>query len=213
MPNVSTTTDQALPDDYQPLPGTPFGILLVGALGWLVAVCGLILLPWAFPGAAPTTIGSHLLRFSISITDETTLAAIVRHGLDVLPYLIVVLVPLSLVLAMGWRRARSGVKALTILGLLGIPYAIGLALEFGPMLFLIGCILIAVSGWLGWSLPVVRYDQTAYSTPIAQPGTPMAVPFDSSELADGEPLSSPSATIDQPGYTGEETNQPVEFKF
>jgi len=174
-----SSTDQGLPDDLPPLPGMPFGILLVSALGWLFAITGLIALPWPLPGTPPTSSGSHLLRFATPIPNEAPLAAIIRHGSDVLPYAIILVVPLSMVLATGWRRSRLAVRLLTIFGLLGVIYAIGVALQFGPMVFIVGCIMIATSGWLGWSLPVVSYTPPIMARTSDQPyNEPMAVPSD-----------------------------------
>ncbi len=206
--------DQALPDDPPPDASIPIGVLIIGALGWLVMVVGLLILPWPLPGAQPTVAGTQLSRLFTSVPDEGVLLAVTRRLIDVIPYIFLILVPIFLVLAAG-RRTRSAARGLAVVGVLGVLYALGMALYFGPMIYISGFLLITVSGLLALGLPPAIARSTGHlPAPLASesealpvfavPARPESLPEpipehfasdpDSSDLTDSQaqPVVTPS---------------------
>ena len=141
--------DQALAGDSLAIPGVSFGVLIIGAIGWLLAAIAVVGLPWPMPGAQPTVSGPVLDRLMVSIPDEPLATAIARHIVDLGPFVLLIAAPIALVVAAG-RRTRRAATALAIIGLFGIMYAAGMALYLGGMVAVGGFILIFISGLLGW---------------------------------------------------------------
>ena len=159
---------QALPTDPPALAGVPLGVLIVGAFGWLLSAIAIIVLPWPMPGAQPTIFAALLRRLIVTIPDEDALSALARHFVDLLPFAALVLIPICLVLAAGRRQSRGAVRALALIGLLGVLYSLSMALYVAGSCALIGFLVVLTSGVIGaesWTR--ARYDPSA-RVPMAE---------------------------------------------
>ncbi len=195
--------DQALAGDSLAIPGVSFGVLIVGAIGWLLAAIAVVGLPWPMPGAQPTVSGPVLDRLIVSVPDEPLVTAIARHIVDLGPFVLLIAAPIALVVAAG-RRTRRAATALAIIGLLGIIYAAGMALYIGGMVAVGGFILIFISGLLGWGTWVA--PQKALSTSAnAFENEPLNPPTDISTASGSDEI--PINTIANPIPDSE--NQPM----
>ena len=162
-----TERDQALADDPLAVPGVSFGVLIIGAIGWLLAAIAVVGLPWPMPGAQPTVNGPVLDRLMASVPDEPLMTAIARHIVDLGPFVLLIAVPIALVVAAG-RRTRRAATALAIIGLLGIIYAAGMALFIGGMVAVCGFVLIFISGLLGWGTWVATPKASQAAAPVLE---------------------------------------------
>ncbi|MHB8627649.1 MAG: hypothetical protein ACYDBJ_15555 [Aggregatilineales bacterium] len=167
---------QALADDPLAIPGVSFGVLIIGAIGWLLAAIAIVGLPWPMPGAQPTVSGPVLQRLLASVPDEPTLTAIARHIVDLGPFVLLFAAPIALVVAAG-RRTHRAASALAIIGLLGIIYAAGMALYLGAMVAVCGFVLIFISGLLGWGTWIAPRETQTFDVPtITDENAPMSNP-------------------------------------
>jgi hypothetical protein len=169
---MNDRSDQALRDDPPALPGVPLGVLIVGALGWLLSAIAVVAMPWPMPGAQPSIFGALLRRLIVSIPDEDTLSAISRHIVDLLPFVALVLIPIFLVLATGRRQSHNAVRGLAVIGVLGVLYSLSMALYVGGSCAVIGFVIVMTSGLIGsgaWTKGALKTSNVTLSD------SPMAV--------------------------------------
>jgi len=195
---LNAQNDQALRDDPPALPGVPLGVLIIGALGWLLSAIALVVLPWPMPGAQPTIFGAFLRRLVVSIPDEDVFSALTRHIVDLLPFIALILIPIFLVLAAGRRQSRSAVRGLAIIGVLGLLYSLSMALYVGGSCAVIGFVTVLTSGLIGSSAWTKNRPKTVESAPIASAMTDSSVIEVAAEQAEETSEPQVKSEIDPP---------------
>ena len=206
--------NQALGDDLFAIPGVSFGVLIIGAAGWLLAAFAIIGLPWPMPGAQPTVSGPVLERLLTSVPDDPIITAIARHIVDAGAFVLLIAAPIALVAAAG-RRTRRAASALALIGALGIIYSAGMALYLGAMVAVCGFVLIFISALLGWEtwLPSGKSLIFSRSAIIDQsvPEEPKSATENFDEAISDEPLvSGVDAAHDRIPPDGSQTMQNVD---
>jgi hypothetical protein len=185
--------NQGLADDPLAVPGVSFGVLIIGAIGWLLAAIAIIGLPWPMPGAQPTVSGPVLERLLTSVPDDPLVTAIARHVVDLGAFIMLIAAPIALVAAAG-RRSRLAAGALALIGALGIVYAAGMALYLGAMVAVWGFVLIMISALLGWAtwIPPRAMELSAAANVTDQnaPGEIALATDGTAEQLPGEPPAS-----------------------